>query len=47
MMKARNLTAAGVGMRVSSTPHTVRCWLRGARNMPESKLHLLRLLLQG
>lgn len=47
LMRARNLTAAGVGMRVSSTPHTVRCWLRGARNMPESKLHLLRLLLRG
>lgn len=47
LMEARNLTAAGVGMRLSTTPHNVRCWLRGARNIPEAKLQLLQLLLQG
>jgi len=47
LMEARNLTAAGVAMRLNKTPHAVRTWLRGARNMPENSLQLLKLLLQG
>lgn len=46
LMKARNLTATGVSMRLNNTPHAVRMWLRGVRNMPESQLQLLKLLLQ-
>ena len=47
LMDARNLTAAGVAMRIGNSPNTVRAWLRGSRNMPESQLRLLKLLLQG
>lgn len=47
LMDEHNLTAAGVAMRLACTPHSVRAWLRGDRNMPASQLKLLTLLLRG